>query len=159
MKTAIAKSIGTSMGFGYIPIAPGTWGAIFGVGVYYLIHYFFSGNINLWLLGLAILFTAVGTWCCDTLQQEWGDDPSRIVIDESVGVWITLLLIPYAHIYVWLGFGLFRLFDIWKPLGVRTIDKKVKSGFGVMLDDILAAIYAWLVLQIIIYIGVLDSWT
>lgn len=153
----LAKAIGTSFGFGFIPWAPGTWGAVFGVGVYYFLYQCCPDQINFYMAGLAIVFTAIGTWCCEILEDEWGEDPSKIVMDESVGIWITFLFMPYSWLHMLLGFGLFRLFDIWKPLGIGTIDKKVKNGFGVMLDDILAAVYSWIILQGLIYSGLLDG--
>lgn len=150
-KSNIAKLIGTSFGFGYFPVAPGTFGALFGVIMYYLLHYLYPEDLNFILIGLIVLLTAIGTWACKVVLKEWGHDPSKIVMDETIGVWITLLFIPFNHWYIWLGFGLFRLFDIWKPLGIRTIDDKMDSAFSVMLDDVLAGVYAWGVLQIIIY--------
>ena len=151
LKTNLAKAIGTSFGFGYLPVAPGTFGALFGVIVYYLLHFAFPLHLNSILIVLIVVFTAIGTWACQIVLKEWGHDPSKIVIDESIGVWITLLFIPYNHWYIWLAFGLFRLFDIWKPMGIRTIDKKMKSAFSVMLDDIVAGVYAAFVLQLVIY--------
>lgn len=150
-KTFLAKSIGTAFGFGYAPFAPGTFGAFFGVLVYYLIHFLAPHSIDYTLIGLILVFTLLGTWSCSIVLKEWGHDPSKIVIDESVGIWITLLMIPYNHWYIWLAFGLFRLFDIWKPLGIRSIDDKMDTSFSVMLDDIVAGVYALIVLQVIIY--------
>ena len=151
LKSITAKTIGTSFGFGYMPVAPGTFGAFFGVLIYYLIAYTLPQNINEILIALILVFTVLGTWACKIVLKEWGHDPSKIVMDESVGVWITLLFIPFNHWYIWLAFGLFRLFDIWKPLGIRTIDDKMDTSFSVMLDDIVAGIYALIVLQSIIY--------
>lgn len=150
-KSTLAKAIGTSFGFGYLPIAPGTFGALFGVIVYYLLYFLFPVEVNLILIVLILIFTALGTWACQIVLKEWGHDPSRIVMDETIGVWITLLFIPFNHWYIWLAFGLFRLFDIWKPLGIRSIDDKMKTAFSVMLDDVLAGVYAAIVLQLIIY--------
>lgn len=150
-KSFIAKAIGTSFGFGYAPFAPGTFGALFGVIVYYLLYYFLPDSLNYILIPLIILFTALGTWSTKIVLKEWGHDPSRIVMDETIGVWITLLFIPFNHWFIWLAFGLFRLFDIWKPLGIRTIDDKMDTAFSVMLDDIVAGVYAAIVLQGIIY--------
>jgi len=151
IKSNLAKSIGTSFGFGYIPVAPGTFGALFGVLVYYALHHFFPANLNEILLVLIVIFTAIGTWACKIVLDEWGHDPSKIVMDETVGVWITLLFVPFNHWYIWLAFGLFRLFDIWKPLGIRRIDDGMDGAFSVMLDDILAGVYAWIVLQAVVY--------
>jgi len=152
MKSVLAKAIGTSFGFGYLPKAPGTFGAVFGVLIYYLLHYFAIFQIDLVLIGLILGFTVLGTWSCSVVLQEWGHDPSKIVMDETVGVWITLLFIPFNHWYIGLAFGLFRFFDILKPLGIRTIDDKMDSAFSVMLDDIVAGVYAAIVLQLIIYL-------
>ena len=152
MKSFLAKAIGTSLGFGFAPVAPGTFGALFGVLMYYLLHYTVPEYLNYILIVLIVIFTILGTWSCGFVLKEWGHDPSKIVIDETIGVWITLLFIPFNHWYIWLAFGLFRLFDIWKPLGIRTIDTKMKGNFSVMLDDVLAGIYALIVLQLIIYL-------
>ena len=146
-KSFIAKAIGTSFGAGYLPKAPGTFGALVGVLAYYCLYYFIPESINTTLLVLIVICTFLGTWACQIVLKEWGHDPSRIVMDETIGVWITLLFIPYNHWYIWLAFGLFRLFDIWKPLGIRTIDEKMDNAFSVMLDDIVAGVYAAIVLQ------------
>lgn len=152
MKTFVAKTIGTSFGFGYLPIAPGTFGALFGVLIYYCLQWFVPESINIYLGILIIVFTLLGTWSCDIVLKEWGHDPSKIVMDETIGVWITLLFVPFNHWYIWLAFGLFRLFDIWKPLGIRQIDDHMKGAFSVMLDDIVAGVYGWIVLQGGIYL-------
>ena len=151
MKSLIAKTIGTSFGFGYLPVAPGTFGALFGVIIYYILHHFVPASIDSILLVLIVIFTALGTWASHVVLKEWGHDPSKIVMDETIGVWITLLFIPFNHWYIWLAFGLFRLFDIWKPLGIKTIDEKMDTAFSVMLDDIVAGVYAAIVLQAVIY--------
>ena len=157
MKKSIAKAIGTSFGFGFIPIAPGTWGAAFGVAVYYFLYQYAPEQINFWMVGLAVLFTAIGTWCCEVLKEEWGDDPSKIVMDESVGIWVTFICMPFGWFNMLLGFGLFRFFDILKPLGVGTLDRKIKNGFGVMADDLLAGLYALIVLQAVNYFGLIEK--
>ena len=156
MKKTIAKAIGTSFGFGFIPWAPGTWGAAFGVAIYYLIYQFASEDINAWMIGLTIVFTIIGTWCCEVLKDEWGDDPNKIVMDESIGIWLTFISMPYGWFNILLGFGLFRFFDILKPLGVGAIDRKIKNGFGVMADDLLAGVYAFIVLQAANYFGLVE---
>lgn len=74
-------------------------------------------------------------------------DHSAIVFDEVVGMLITLAMAPAGWVWLVVGFAWFRLFDIWKPLPINLLDKKVTGGFGIMLDDLVAAIYAWLALQ------------
>jgi phosphatidylglycerophosphatase A len=75
--------------------------------------------------------------------------PSKVVIDEAVGMWITMVLVPFSYLNLIIGFTLFRLFDIFKPLGIRNLEK-LNGGLGVMADDVLAGIYANLVLQLIL---------
>ena len=85
-------------------------------------------------------------WAADKLEACWGEDPSRVVVDEMVGVWIALLAAPSGNVWYALGaFALFRLFDIFKPLGIRRMES-FPGGFGVMMDDILAGIYSFVVL-------------
>jgi phosphatidylglycerophosphatase A len=147
----IAKTIATSLGFGFAPVAPGTFGAFFGSLSYIAMVKFTSWPIDYVLIALTVLFTLLGTWACSQLEEEWGHDPGRVVIDETIGIYITYLLMPFSWTNVILGFVLFRAFDIIKPLGVKTIDTKLHSPFSVMLDDILAGIYAFLTLQAILY--------
>jgi len=94
-KNTIHKLIATVLGAGYSPLAPGTVGALFGIVFLYGYHYFFQTvNFYSWqLLILTIAITILGTWSTDNLEKEWGKDPSKVVIDELVGVWITLLWI------------------------------------------------------------------
>lgn len=155
----LAKIIATSLGFGYAPFGPGTFGTALGLIFYVLFAYLFdiiefetkSLNLNLLLIGLIIIFTWLGTWSARKLEPEWGHDPGKIVIDETIGVWITILFVPFSWTNVLLAFVIFRFFDILKPLGIRAIDEKLHSPFSVMLDDIVAGIYSAITLQVIVY--------
>ena len=145
------KTITTVCGLGFAPFAPGTFGALGAILFYYILIYF---NISLplyCLIGLIVILTLLGVWSTSKLSPIWGDDPSKVVIDEFIGILVTMILIPISHTSLWLGFVLFRFFDIVKPLGVRTVDQKVKGAWGVMLDDILAGVYSCLVLHLILY--------
>lgn len=86
------------------------------------------------------------------MERYWGTDPRAVVIDEYVGTWIPLLVAPCGE-YTWwialLGFFLFRLIDIFKPLGCKAVENKFPGGYGVMFDDVLAGIYALIILAII----------
>ena len=143
----VYKWIATSLGVGYLPLAPGTWGSIFGIAVLFLLQYFEILSQTL-LLGMIIMFLFLGVLVTNKLEADWGKDPSRVVIDETVGVWINVLFLPFNWI-IWLcGLILFRIFDIWKPLGIRKLES-IGGGWGVMLDDVAAGIVGNLVLQLI----------
>ena len=98
---------------------------------------------------LIVVTTLIGVWTSNVMEKYWGEDPRAVVIDEYVGTWIPLLVAPSGEYTIWLaiiGFALFRLIDIFKPLGCRWIDQNIKGGWGVMLDDVLAGFYALLLL-------------
>ncbi len=146
---AIYKIIATSFGLGYAPIAPGTIGALGALVLNYLI----IGNkfYNEILISNILIFFFLGIYVANQLESEWGSDPSKIVIDEVVGMWIATLFLP-ANSYLFMyAFILFRFFDIVKPFGIRYFDK-MKSGWGVMLDDVLAGIYANVLIQLFFYL-------
>ena len=159
IKNRLAKIIATSLGFGYAPFGPGTFGTALGLILYVLLAFTFnivdtqgqSLNLNFILIGLIIVFTWLGTWSARELELEWGHDPGKIVIDETIGVWITILFIPFSWINVLLAFVIFRFFDILKPLGIKAIDEKLHSPFSVMLDDIVAGIYSAITMQVILH--------
>jgi len=149
----IHKAITTVMGLGFAPFAPGTFGAGGAVLFYWLLATYAPSSISLWpLLGYILFFSVIGIYSTNKVISLWGDDPSKVVMDEFVGFLITMLFVNPSFKTILLGFVLFRFFDILKPLGIRTIDKKVKGGLGVMLDDVLAGIYACLSLHFILWL-------
>ena len=146
---SFSKIITTSLGVGFLPVAPGTWGAAMGAVILWLLNHYQLLSTEL-LAGLIVLFTIGSVPLINSLEEEWGEDPSKVVIDETVGLWISMLLIPFSLTNLVIAFILFRFFDILKPLGIRQLDQ-LKNGWGVMLDDVLAGIYANIVLQLIVY--------
>ncbi len=113
----------------------------------------FSGHWLLpHLLVLIAVFFFLGVKSASVLEKEWGHDPSKIVVDEMVGVWIAMLGVPFSLVNLALAFVLFRVFDIWKPFGIRKMER-LGGGWGVMMDDVLAGVYsavmlhAWLMLS------------
>ena len=91
----------------------------------------------------------IGIWLCGVTAREMGlHDPGGIVWDEWVGLLVTLWLLPDGWIWLLVGFGLFRLFDILKPWPIGWLDRRVSGGMGIMLDDLLAGIYGFLVIQL-----------
>lgn len=139
--------IASGFGSGFSPFAPGTAGALVAVIIWTVLFYVIPFNILLVVTSLLIvLFTAAGIWSADKLESEWGKDPSKVVVDEMVGVWIALLAVPVGNVwYILFAFLLFRFFDIFKPLGIRKMEQ-LEGGIGVMADDILAGIYSFLLL-------------
>jgi phosphatidylglycerophosphatase A len=141
------KIISTGFGTGYCPVAPGTAGAAFATIIWWVLSLFLLSPHSLFIATalLVVVFTILGVWSSGIVESIWGEDPSRVVVDEMVGVWIPLLAVSDGNIYYGLlSFALFRLFDIFKPLGIRKMEA-FKGGWGIMLDDILAGIYSLII--------------
>ena len=137
--------IGTGFGSGFWPWGPGTAGAVVATVLWLLLSTILSPlMLVLTTLVLIVVFTALGTWATARLQPFWGDDPSRVVVDEMVGVWVPLLLATGWQ-QALAALLLFRFFDIVKPLGIRSLDRR-KGAFWVMADDLAAGVYSALVL-------------
>ena len=137
--------IATGFGSGFSPVAPGTAGAAFATIIWLIFSFLTPSYLLPITIFLIILFTILGIWSTNKLEPVWGKDPSRIVVDEMVGVWIALLAVNAREWYFVLAFILFRLFDIYKPLGIKKMEN-LKGGTGVMMDDILAGIYSFIIL-------------
>ncbi len=147
--------LATWFGAGLLPKAPGTWGTLAALPFAWAIHSY-AGWLGL-ATGVVVVF-AIGIWAANGYTARLGgEDPGPVVIDEVAGLWLTLLPIAYVAprapdlpLYG-VAFVLFRIFDIVKPWPVSWADKTLKGGLGIMLDDILAAIYAALVLALILW--------
>lgn len=154
----------TTFGVGYFPIAPGTWGSMVGVVIYVLFVWIeenFSPKgltepqITAWIHAfnavIFLLFCLIGIWasgrCTKIFKHK---DPSQAVVDEVIGQLLTFLFIPFTYSWklILLGFLLFRLFDIWKPYPIDSL-QNLPAGIGVCADDILAGVYAGAILSII----------
>lgn len=138
--------IATGLGLGFSPKAPGTIGALGGCLVAILLKQY-SACYNELLAFLIVIFYLLGVYCSNKLETVWGKDPSRIVIDEIVGMWISLLALPSGWLYMLAAFILFRFFDIYKPLYIKRMEK-LKGGWGIMMDDVLAGIYTNVAIQL-----------
>jgi len=133
---------------GLSPKAPGTVGTVAGLVV---------GVLLLFVLPKGTLFTAalalfiVGVMETNKYEAKYEThDPKEIVIDEVVGIWIVLAMVPFDWISILLGFLFFRLYDIFKPSVIGRVDRKVKGGMGVMLDDVLAGFFAGITVLVVI---------
>ncbi len=141
--------IATSGGIGYLPLAPGTWAAGALAMLWFFVCQKFPDTI-IWQVLLACLLFIGGVYFSGKLISDKEKDPSFVVIDEVAGMAVTLLFIPLAWQNFVVGFILFRFFDILKPLGIKRMEK-MRKGWGIMLDDILAGIYSNIVLQLLIF--------
>ena len=133
-------------GSGLAPLAPGTFGTLMAIPLYLMM---LNLTLPIYLLLVAIV-CIMGIWICDKSSKMLGvHDHSGIVWDEFAGFFITMIAAPAGWIWIISGFALFRLFDIWKPWPISWLDKKVGGGLGIMVDDIVAGIYALICLQLI----------
>lgn len=131
-------------GSGKAPVAPGTFGTLVGIPVYLLLHPLSSLAYAAIVAGMF----AIGVWFCHVTERDLGvHDYPGIVWDEIVGYLITMFMAPAGWQWIVTGFFLFRLFDIWKPFPIHTLERRIQGGFGIMFDDALAGIYSLLVLQ------------
>lgn len=131
-------------GAGLSPKAPGTFGTLVAVPIYLLLSML---PMAAYLAVLAVMI-AVGIWVCGTTANDVGaDDPPGIVWDEIVGFLVAMIAAPSGWIWVITGFLLFRLFDIYKPWPAGTINRRLRGGLGIMLDDIVAGLMSLVVLQ------------
>lgn len=137
----------TWFGTGIIPFAPGSWGSLaalpFAVGAYSLGLF-----ISCFSLLVIFFFSIPVSGAASKIMEK--EDPSSVVIDEVAGIFVTLFLVPISWTIIVSGFILFRIFDIIKPFPVGLIDKKIKGGAGIVLDDIMAGIYANVCLWVIL---------
>jgi len=152
----ISIIISTLFGTGYFPFAPGTAGTLFAVAVYLLLPESLFTQILLFL-PLLVLLTLISVPITGIAEKKLGKDDGKIVLDEFAGFFFGMILIPKKLVLVLFAFILFRIFDIFKPEPVNRL-QKLKSGWGIMADDVMAGIYTNLSLQIIIRIfpGIID---
>jgi phosphatidylglycerophosphatase A len=136
--------IAYGFGSGLVPWAPGTAGTVAAIPLYLLL----KPLPLVWYLSLLGVFLLIGIWACGKTARELNaHDPSAIVWDEFLGYLLTMAAAPPGWLWIFLGFVLFRMFDILKPWPIRELDRRVKGGPGVILDDLLAGAMAWAILQ------------
>lgn len=141
--------IACGFGVGAIPYMPGVFGTMLGVFFYI----FFSRFSLLTYSIIALVFFVFGIIICDITNRHFGTfDHPAAVWDEIVGFLFVMIAIPKIWYFILMGFILFRIFDIWKPWPISWIEKNIGGGLGVMIDDIMAALYTWIILNIIVNI-------
>lgn len=139
--------IATALGAGLSPKAPGTAGSLVALLPWWFLLRDLPSGVYLAVLIAGFL---LGVWACEVCDRRLGaHDQGALVWDEVIGMWITLFAAPLQWWWMLVGFVLFRLFDIWKPWPVSWADRRVHGGLGVMLDDVVAGVYALIVLQLI----------
>jgi phosphatidylglycerophosphatase A len=139
--------IATGFYSGYLPKAPGTWGSFVGLLLFFLLH---TLSLEIYLAVVAGIFV-VGTFAAGEAEKIMDHkDPGLVVIDEIVGILITMIAIPATPLAMALGFVLFRIFDIFKPFPISFVDQRFHGGLGIMLDDIVAGIYSLVILQVLV---------
>ncbi|MGA3286453.1 MAG: phosphatidylglycerophosphatase A [Bacteroidota bacterium] len=132
---------------GYVPAASGTLGSAIAVA-----FYFIPGFESPLILGFVLLLVfGLGIKASSIMEKRYGHDPAEVTIDEVVGMWITLFLLPKTILVVLAAFFVFRFFDIIKPFPARKFDT-MHGGFGIMMDDVVSGIYANITMQIVLVI-------
>jgi phosphatidylglycerophosphatase A len=145
-------ALASGFGLGYVPLAPGTFGTLLAVPLFWAMS---CQPWWLYLLSVAAL-VALASWSAGVAGSYWGEpDSSKIVIDEVAGYVTTMFLAPATWQHALAGFVFFRMFDILKPWPSSYFDRKVHSGFGVVMDDIAAGVYGCGALHLAAYLSAL----
>ena len=146
-----AHFIALGFGSGLAPRAPGTFGTLAGLAIFLLLE----RVVAPWHVAvLAVPLFFVGIWACGVTSRDLGvQDHGAIVWDEIVAFLPVAVFANRSPLMLAVGFVLFRLFDIWKPFPIRQVERRVKGGFGVMIDDLLAAVYACIAVALLVEAG------
>lgn len=140
--------IACGFGIGTLPIMPGTYATIASALLYLLLM---KLPLTIYIV-ITVLLNVAGIWLCGKANEAFGTkDHPAAVWDEIAAFLIVMIAVPFTWYYLLLGVLLFRLFDIWKPVYIGWAERNVSGGLGVMLDDILAAITSWIILQAITF--------
>ncbi|MEO0230337.1 MAG: phosphatidylglycerophosphatase A [candidate division WOR-3 bacterium] len=134
----VFKVIASFGGIGYIPYAPGTIASL----LFTVLLYWWGTLRKIFIWQIFLIILPVAIYVAQKVEDLKGDDPRMCVIDEIVGMCIPLLMVPHHLAFYGISFLSFRIFDIWKPFGISKMENKVKGGLGIVLDDLVAGIYA-----------------
>jgi phosphatidylglycerophosphatase A len=149
-KNDIVVFLATGCFTGFLPLMPGTWGTFAAIPLVIVVH-----RLNLLIQGIAVLvFVAFAAWVSGRAEILLEDqDPRPIVIDEMAGFIVSLLWLPLKPLTLCLGFGLFRLFDVVKPPPIASVEKRMRGGWGVVIDDVLAGVFTNVVLRLLLIVA------
>jgi len=142
--TLLVKAFASGLFSGYSPIASGTVGSLVGLAIYFIPgfeqpYYIMSASVIVFLAGIR---------AADIMEIRYGHDPAEVTIDEVLGMWFSLFLLPKSIVVAIAGFFIFRILDILKPFPAKKFDE-AKGGFGIMMDDVVVAFYTNLILQVV----------
>jgi len=142
----IIKFLASGFLTGYFPVAPGTIGSLVGI-----LACFFLQDVPFTIYAIVVILILIaGIYIAGEAEKIYQTkDSSHIVIDEIAGIFFTFIYLPKGISFLLVGFLAFRFFDIFKPFPIRLIDEKIKGGWGIMLDDVLAGIFANLLIRLI----------
>ena len=143
----ISHVLATCFGVGSIPFAPGTWGSLFAVLLIYNIAF-----LQEWIILATVLIVGFSWWICVEVHKETKSDSSEIVIDEFAGMFVACMFINHDFISLVFAFLFFRFFDIVKPWPISWVDKNIKNGPGILIDDLLAGLFAGILMLTIFVI-------
>ena len=139
-----ADLIATWFGVGRLPLAPGTWGSLITLPIGWQIASWCGPR---WLFAAAMIIFVVGWWAADVYTHKNNlNDPAEVVVDEVAGQLVVLAFAPIDLAHYATAFVLFRIADIWKPWPISSAEQRFSGGFGIMIDDILAGVYATIAL-------------
>jgi len=145
----LTRFIATGFGVGYLPLAPGTWGSLAAVVLLILIYQVSAPYQLVVHIAVTILLFPLAWFSADRAARDLGDhDPEVVVIDEIFGLCLCLIWVPVVSYYWIIGFALFRFFDIVKPFPAKQ-SERLPGGLGIVMDDLVAGLYAGLVLWLI----------
>ncbi len=145
-RQSIIKFLASGFYTGYFPVAPGTIGSLVGI----LACFFLQGIPFITYAIVTILMLIAGIFISGAAERVFqAKDSSHIVLDEIAGVFVTFIFLPKGVTFLLAGFIAFRFFDILKPFPIRLIDEKLNGGWGIMLDDVLAGVYANILIRLI----------
>ena len=142
------KLISTGLGTGLSPVAPGTVGSLLALIIYF-VPGFEKPNV---IIPAILVFFLLGTSSAARMETDYGHDPSRVVIDEIVALWISVLFLPKRLLLAVMAFLLFRILDIFKPFPASYFDRR-KGGLSIMMDDVVCGVYTNIILQLYLYFG------
>ncbi|MDY6896376.1 MAG: phosphatidylglycerophosphatase A [Thermotogota bacterium] len=151
MKNKLSLVVSTFFGIGYFPKAPGTAGSLVAFSIYLLLPENLFLRQAIYTLPMLLLLSIISVYFISKAEKILGHDSGKIVLDEVLGYFFSVILLPKKLIVIILSIVLFRIFDIFKPEPVNAL-QMLPKGWGVMADDIMAGIYANISIRIIIYL-------